>query len=126
MSSKTTKRLVHFFQTFFHTVVVRVNYNISEGKVGGHGIRELECIPILRISILILKLNTRDIRSPKRPFTKRCTFRSLLRPKTRIMLTRAIVRIDHGPSAGEARRMVLSNRQLGSGELGDPTELPDQ
>ena len=29
------------------------------------------------------------IRSPKRPFTKRCTFRSLLRPKTMIMFTRA-------------------------------------
>ena len=27
-------------------------------------------------------------RSPRRPFTKRCTFRSLLRPKTRIMFTR--------------------------------------
>ena len=27
-------------------------------------------------------------RSLKRPFTKRCTFRSLLRPKTRIMFTR--------------------------------------
>ena len=27
-------------------------------------------------------------RSPKRPFTKRCTFRSLLRPKTRIMFNR--------------------------------------
>ena len=26
-------------------------------------------------------------RSPKRPFTKRCRFRSLLRPKTRIMFT---------------------------------------
>ena len=37
-----------------------------------------------------------------------------------------IVRIDHGPSNGEARRIVLSSRQLGSGELVSPMELPDQ
>ena len=38
----------------------------------------------------------------------------------------AIVRIDQDPSDGDARRIVFSSLQLGSGELVDPTELPDQ
>ena len=38
----------------------------------------------------------------------------------------AIVRVDHGPSDGDARRIVLSSRQVGSGELVNPTELPGQ
>ena len=37
-----------------------------------------------------------------------------------------IVRIDHGPSNGDARRIVLSSRQRGGGELVNPTELADQ
>ena len=37
-----------------------------------------------------------------------------------------IVRIYHGPSDGDARRIVLSSRQLGSGELVNPAEVPDQ
>ena len=38
----------------------------------------------------------------------------------------AIFRIDHGPSDGDDGRIFLSSRQLGSGELANPTELSDQ
>ena len=42
-------------------------------------------------------------RSPKRPFTKCCTFRSLLRPKTRIVFTREVHK--QLPTKPESRRM---------------------
>ena len=42
----------------------------------------------IRLETFILVHEYVHIRSPKRPLTIHCTFRSLLRPKTRIMFTR--------------------------------------
>ena len=50
------------------------------------------------------------IRSPKRPFTIHCTFRSLLRPKTRIMFTRACLALCGGKKRWEERLFLAEQK----------------